>query len=107
MKINPKSGQNKVYKLLSSSVCMERRFEGYDYTMPISEFEKRRPAIYRAIGKESIYVLDTLRSGRVKIRVKGSDTMPTGQILDDLLRLELKIEGIRRVPYFCLPYNYN
>lgn len=76
-------------------------YAGDDYTLPIGEFERVERALHRMVGDEddSVQIIDTYKNGRVRVRIRGSDTLPAAIEIDDTLRDELNIKGLRRVSY--------
>lgn len=76
--------------------------DGYDYTMPISEYRRVETALYKSFidPKEEIEVLTVQNNDRIRLRFKSSQYPPHAIELDDILRETLSIKGLRRVPHW-------
>ena len=76
-----------------------------DYTMSISEFERTKNNIYDFFDEREKNVVELKRQDNGRIRVHlytcvAGNCMPWDSYLDNFLRKEIKIKGLRRVPCY-------
>lgn len=80
---------------------MARVFAGYDYTLPVKEFQRVYESLYKLVGGcEEVEIINVKPNGRIRIRFPNCDAPPASLELDDILRDTVRIKGLRRAPYF-------